>query len=191
MSEDVTRTAIVLNSRVVNVVFAPPNIEFEGYEFITIPENSPVLPGWNWDGETFTAPAKPPTYATAADARAAMVAWIDRLTAQVMAGYPAAVQARWSVEEAAARAVKADTANAAQLALVTDEGTAKNRTPEQHADAIIANADRFHAIAGQINRLFLATDKALGEATEPAQFEAILDAAIAQAGPLAEAYGLA
>lgn len=129
-------------------------------------------------------------YKTAKEARLAMVAWIDKLTAQVMAQYPVAIQARWQVEEAAARAVKAGTADAAQTALVTAEGQAKGRTPEAHADAIIANADRFHTIAGQINKLFLATDKALTEATDPAQYEVILAGAIAQAGPLATAYGL-
>jgi hypothetical protein len=143
-----------------------------------------------WDGEAFTSPPKPPVYATAAEARLAMVKWIDGLTAQVMDQYPRAVQARWSIEEAAARAVKADTATADQLALVTNEGAAKGRTPTEHADAIIANADRFRAIADQINTLFLATDKALTDETNPEQYEAILDGAKAQAAPLAAAYGL-
>lgn len=146
--------------------------------------------GYVRNGETFTSPPPPPAYATAAVARLAMVKWIDGLTAQVMDQYPRAVQARWSIEEAAARAVKADTATADQLALVTDEGAAKSRTPEEHADRIIANADRFRAIADQINKLFLATDAALEAATDPAQYETILDNAIAQAGPLATAYGL-
>lgn len=127
---------------------------------------------------------------TQSEARLAMVRWINGLTAQIMGQYPAAIQARWQVEEAAARAVKAGTANALQLDLITDEGQAKARTPEAHADAIIANADRFHAIAGQINTLFLATDKALSEATDPAQYGTILAGAIAQAAPLAQAYGL-
>jgi hypothetical protein len=146
--------------------------------------------GDSWDGETFTSPPKPPAYATAAEARRAMVGWIDGLTSQVMDQYPRAVQARWSIEEAAARAVKADNATADQLALVTTEGAAKGRTPPEHADAIIGNADRFRAIADETNKLFLATDKALADATGPEQYEAILDGAIAQAGPLAEAYEL-
>ena len=53
-----------------------------------------------------------------------------------------------------------------------------------------ANADQFRAIADQINTLFLATDKALEGATDPSEYEAILDGAKAQAGPIAEAYGL-
>lgn len=146
--------------------------------------------GDSWDGETFTGPPKPLPYATAAEAKAAMVNWIDGLTAQVMDQYPRAVQARWPIEEAAARAVKADTATQDQTDLVTNEGAAKGRTPTEHADAIIANADRFRAIADQINTLFLATDKALTDATDPAEYEAILNGAIAQAAPLATAYGL-
>lgn len=138
----------------------------------------------------YVAPPTSPAYATAAEAKAAMVQWIDGLTSQVMDQYPRAVQARWSIEEAAARAVKAGTADTAQTDLVTSEGAAKGRTPEEHADRIIANADRFRAIADQINKLFLATGKALDEATAPYQYEAILNSATDQAGALAAAYGL-
>lgn len=142
------------------------------------------------DGRPFQTWMYEPQYASASAARAAMVQWIDRLTAQVMSQYPVAVQTRWHIEEAAARAVKAGTATTAQLELVSSEGTVKGRTPEQHADAIVGHADRFHAISAEINKLFLATDAALEAATDPAQYEAIFDAAMAQAAPLAEAYGL-
>lgn len=178
------RYAIVQDGVVVNIAVA----------------DAPLADGWieaglakvgdTWDGQKFVSPPKPPAFGTSAEAKAAMVAWIDGLTEQVMAAYPRAVQARWQIEEAAARAVKAGTADAAQTALVTDEGAAKGRTPGEHADAIIANADRFHAIVGEINKLFLATDQALEGTTDSAQFEAILEDAKAQAEPLAEAYGL-
>ena len=142
------------------------------------------------DAAAYAPEPRPPEYATAEEARLAMVGWIDSLTAQVMDQYPKAVQARWEIEEAAARAVKAGTATTAQTELVTREGSAKSRTPVEHADAIIANADRFRAIADQINTLFLATDAALQAATDPYQYEVILDGAIAQAQPLAQAYNL-
>lgn len=145
-------------------------------------EEQAILAEWN-------AP-KPPTYTTADEAKAAMVAWIDRMTAKIMATYPKSVQARWQIEEAAARAVKAGTATQQQTDLVTNEGAAKGRTAAEHADAIIANADRFHDIVGQTNALFLATDKALDEATDPAEYEVILENAKSQAAPLADAYGL-
>lgn len=129
-------------------------------------------------------------------ARLAVVQWIDNLTAQIEAKYPSAVQKRWEVEEAAARAVKADIVNgtslatAHQLALVTDEGAAKGRTPEEHADAIIANANKFREIADEVNKLFLATDYALENAASPDDYVGIFENAKAQAAPLAQAYGL-
>lgn len=152
--------------------------------------------GKQWTGAFTGAPPVavfedvPPPFSTADVAKAAMVQWIDALTEAIMATYPKSVQARWQIEEAAARAVKAGTADAAQTALVADEGAAKDRTPEEHADAIIANADRFNAIVGQINALFLETDKALDEAAGPEDYVTILDAAKAKAAPLAAAYGL-
>lgn len=129
-------------------------------------------------------------YKTAKEARQAMVGWIDTLTAQVMDEYPLAVQKRWEIEEAAARAVKADTATADQLTLVTREGATKGRTPEEHAHRIILNADRFRAIADQINTLFLSVGGQIENASGPEEYEAILAGAIASAAPLAAAYGL-
>ena len=129
-------------------------------------------------------------FQTATEARRGMVQWIDSLTDQILALYPAAVRQRWAVEESAARAVKAGTATDYQLRIINDEGGAKGRSPEEHADAVIANADRYLSIADQINKLFLATDKALAEATSPQQYQPIFEAAQAQARPLAQAYGL-
>lgn len=127
---------------------------------------------------------------TAADARMEVVRWIDGISAQVLDTYPRAVQARWMIEEAAARAVLGGTDTDAQLELITREGAAKGRTPGEHAQAVVRNADRFRAITDQINTLFLATDTALQQADHPAQFMAILARAKEQAAPLAEAYGL-
>lgn len=133
---------------------------------------------------------------SATEARKAVVEWIDGLTSQIEALYPSAVQKRWEIEEAAARAVKADIKNGTSLAterqlnLVTDEGAAKGRTPEDHADAIIANADKFRAIADETNKLFLATDKRLQDAQSPLEYPAIFEWAKQQAAPLAAEYGL-
>jgi len=126
----------------------------------------------------------------ATEARKAVVEWIDGLTAQIETLYPSAVQKRWEIEEAAARAVKAGTADTRQLALVTDEGATKGRTPEEHADAIIANADRFRKIADETNKLFLATDAQIQAAASPLEYPAIFEWAQQQAAPLAAAYGL-
>lgn len=126
----------------------------------------------------------------AEEARKEVVRWIDGLSAQVLDLYPRAVQARWMIEEAAARAVLNGTDTDAQLELITREGAAKGRTPGEHAQAIVKNADRFRAITDEINTLFLATDTALQQANHPAQFMQILARAKEQAAPLAEAYGL-
>lgn len=127
---------------------------------------------------------------TAEEARKEIVRWIDGMSSQVLDLYPRAVQARWMIEEAAARAVLNGTDTDAQLELITREGAAKGRTPGEHAQAVVKNADRFRAITDQINTLFLATDTALAQATHPAQYLEIMARAKAQALPLAEAYGL-
>ena len=127
---------------------------------------------------------------TAEQARKEVVRWIDGISAQVLDMYPRAVQARWMIEEAAARAVLGGTDTDAQLELITREGAAKGRTPGEHAQAVVKNADRFRAITDQINTLFLATDTALQQANHPSQYVQILARAKEQAAPLAEAYGL-
>lgn len=127
---------------------------------------------------------------TAEQARKEVVRWIDGISAQVLDMYPRAVQARWMIEEAAARAVLGGTDTDAQLELITREGAAKGRTPGEHAQAVVKNADRFRAITDQINTLFLSTDAALQQAEHPAQYVQILARAKEQAAPLAEAYGL-
>lgn len=158
-----------------------------------VAERGPVewredVPYWTW-----TVRDKRPeeyTIQTAEQARKEVVRWIDGISAQVLDMYPRAVQARWMIEEAAARAVLGGTDTDAQLELITREGAAKGRTPGEHAQAIVKNADRFRAITDQINTLFLATDAALQQANHPSQFMQILARAKEQAAPLAEAYGL-
>ena len=131
-----------------------------------------------------------PTYATASEAKQAMTGWIDSLTAKIQSQYPDVVQKGWVDEEAMAAAYMAGTNNAEQLAILTADATAKGRTPAEHAMRILEKAQTFRAIALQTRTLWLATEKALDDATDPAQYELILDAAIAQAAPLAAAYGL-
>ena len=158
-----------------------------------VAERGPVqyrddVPYWTWT----IRDKLPEEYAiqTAEQARKEIVRWIDGMSSQVLDLYPRAVQARWMIEEAAARAVLNGTDTDAQLELITREGAAKGRTPGEHAQAVVKNADRFRAITDQINTLFLATDTALAQATHPAQYLAIMARAKEQALPLAEAYGL-
>jgi len=129
-----------------------------------------------------------PTYEAASQA---MVQWIDNLTSRIEGRYPSAVKASWGSEEAMARAHVAGTATAEQTATLETDAAAKGRTPTEHAERIIANADAYRAISDQVRALWLATDAQLAAVTDPYEYETVLDAAKAQAAPLAEAYGLA
>ena len=131
----------------------------------------------------------PPKYATASEAKLAMTAWINSLTAQIQDEYPDVVQKGWIEEEAMATAFTAGTENAQQLAILTADATSKGRTPSEHAARILEKAQAFRSIASQTRNLWLSVDKALDDAT-PDQFETILQGAIAQAAPLAAAFGL-
>lgn len=57
MSEQ--RAALINGSRVTNVIIIDPEILYApsgGQIVVTLPDNSPVGPGWTYDGATFTAP---------------------------------------------------------------------------------------------------------------------------------------
>ena len=144
---------------------------------------------WEKLAERPALPVAPPKYATASAAKLAMTAWINSLTAQIQDEYPDVVQKGWIEEEAMATAFTAGTENAQQLAILTADATSKGRTPSEHAARILEKAQAFRSIALQTRNLWLSVDKALDDAT-PDQFEAILQGAIAQAAPLAAAFGL-
>ena len=133
----------------------------------------------------------PPFYAPAAEASAAMVVWIDRLTGVVQDTYPDVVRGGWPAEEAMAEAYLAGLASDAQRATLQADADAKGRTMADHAGRIRENARVFREIAEQSRRLWLATDAALDAATDPDQYAAILASASAQGATLAATYGLA
>jgi len=124
-------------------------------------------------------------------AKAMMVAWIDDLTGATQNQYPEVVQKGWDEEEAMAVAFMTATETPTQLATLTADGAARGRTAEEHAIRILEKASLFHGVVAQTRRLWLATDKALEEVTDPRDFNAVLAGAIQQAAPLAKAYGLA
>jgi hypothetical protein len=143
------------------------------------------------DDGTFLPPVAPPRYATAAEASAAMVVWIDRLTGGVLDLYPAAIQGGWVEEEAMAEAYLAGFEDAAQRATLQADADAKGRSMADHAARILENAHAFRTISKQARHLWLATDAALAAATDPDQYAAILASASAQGATLAATYGLA
>lgn len=140
--------------------------------------------------QDWVAPDPPPAFASYAAAYGATVAWIDALIDNVRNQYPVAVQMNWAAEEAMASAYLSETESADQLERLTADATAKGRTPAEHAARILENAQAFRSIAEQTRTLWLATDAALMAVEDPHEYEAILDAAKAQAAPLMTANGL-
>lgn len=161
-----------------------------GADFVLVPDDAAAGFSQNADG-TFSPPVAPPRYATAAEASAAMVAWIDRLTGGVQDLYPAAIQGGWVEEEAMAEAYLAGFEDDAQRATLQADADAKGRSMADHAARILENAHAFRTIAKQARHLWLATDAALAAATDPDQYAAILASASAQGATLAATYGLA
>lgn len=144
-----------------------------------------------WKREWAIRDKRPDEYPikTPEEARREMVKWVNSMTSQILDLYPEAVQRRWTDEENAARAVLDGSANQQQIEMITREGGAKGRTPEEHANEIVANANKFRTITDQINTLFLATDAKIKQAEHPSQYTTILEHAKEQAKPLAAAYG--
>jgi len=154
---------------------------------------APMKPGpdYEWDGSSWVSITPPPTFPTYEAASQAMVQWINDLTARIEGRYPSAVKANWPAEEAMARAHVARDATPKQIATLETDAAAKGRTPEEHANRIIVNADSYRAISDQVRSLWLATEAQLQAVTDPYEYETVLEGAKAQATPLAEAYGLA
>jgi hypothetical protein len=160
-----------------------------GADFVLVPDDAALGFSQNADG-IFSPPPNPPRYATAAEAKSAVTAWIDALTGTLQNKYPAVVQGGWIEEEAMAAAFEAGTATEAQRDTLQADGAAKNRTPADHAARILANAASFRAIARATRRLWLATVEKIDLENDPFQYEVIMQAAIEEAAPLAAAYGL-
>lgn len=129
-------------------------------------------------------------YKTAAEATAAMTAYIDRLTASIKAEYPEVVRQLWDEEEAIAAAYLAGTENAEQLAILESNAANADRTPAEHAQRILEKAQFLRQIGNLTRDLWLKTDKQIKAAESPHEYEPTLMAAMAQVEPLAQQYGL-
>ena len=141
--------------------------------------------------EAWVPPAPEPTFLSYEEAAAAMVSWIDDLSAKVEGQYPSAVRRGWDEEENMAAAYLAGTETAQQLSVLEADAAAKDRTPADHAQRILNNGQTYREIMLKIRNLWLSTDHQLVAAEDPAQYEVILDGAKQQAIPMAQAYGLA
>lgn len=152
------------------------------------PEGVAVGPGWRVTADGY---APPLTYTSRDQAVAAMLGWIDRLTAQVTRKYPEAERHGWPQMEAAAEAFTTlgDDAPAKDLAFL--DGMLKaGETRADLAAVILTNATRFRTITAMVRKLRSDTTAALEATEDPAQWEAILDGALAVATAQAEAMGL-
>ena len=139
---------------------------------------------WTW---TWRMESKPYTLA---EAKTAMAQWINNLTGQIQDEYPDVVQKGWEDEEAMAEAYFLDVMSQDQTDTLTADARAQGRTSQEHAQRILDKAQVFRMIKKVIRTLWLETDKALGSAADPAEYESILAAAIEKAKPMAESYGL-
>lgn len=132
----------------------------------------------------------PPTYATAAEAHEAMIAWADAFNKTVTGPVPADEKLAWVYKDAAARAIDAGTADAGQLALIDAEAAITGETREALAATIIAKSDLYRQVVAAVSGLRRKTGAAIDAASDPYQYEAILAAAQAEAAALAESLGL-
>jgi hypothetical protein len=171
----------------------------------TVDADAPNIPDGHlakWDGawvfEAIPEPAAPepaapevvPDFATSAEAKVAATRWIDKLTGTVEDRYPSVVRYGWVDEESMAEAFVANTATDAQLVILQADADAKNRTPAEHAQRILENARAYRSIKNETRRLWLATLTNIDAVTDPFQYQVVLEAAIDEAAPLVEAYGL-
>ena len=150
------------------------------------------LAQWN-NGEWVVIDSRPPApdlYPDTDTARAAMLGWINDLTAKITSKYPAAEVASWPSKAEAARAVVAGTARQDQTDMIQAEADLTGASLGDQAAAIVAKAQVYEAIVSKTSGLRQATDAALVAATTSAEREAALDAAMTAAAAMAAEYGL-
>ena len=135
-------------------------------------------------------PAPPDLYPDTETARAAMLGWINDLTAKITSKYPTAEVASWPSKAEAARAVVAGAARQDQTDMIQAEADLTGASLGDQAAAIVAKAQVYEAIVSKTSGLRQATDAALVAATTSAEREAALDAAMTAAAAMAAEYGL-
>ncbi|MCC0024639.1 MAG: hypothetical protein H6874_10525 [Hyphomicrobiaceae bacterium] len=143
---------------------------------------------------------EPPLDDAKAEARQEVIAYADRVTAQVLTKYPEAERAAWPQKQAEAVAFLADGNNAALAPLIAGicdaeagqalSGQAQIDAVTSKANAILAKATEFATIAAAVEALRVAAETGIASATSRAGIEQALLAAKAAAGVKAMALGL-
>lgn len=132
----------------------------------------------------------PPTYATAEEAKAAMIAWADAFNATVTGPVPADEKLAWVYKDAAARAIDAGGGEPDQLALIDAEAAITGETRADLAAKIIERSNLYRQVVAAVSGLRRKTGAAIDAASDPYNYDAILAAAQAEAEALAASLGL-
>jgi len=131
-----------------------------------------------------------PTYPTADAANAAMLVWINRLTASLDAGLTNAEIRAKTKKAAAARAHLMRTATPEQTKMLGDEVALTGETIDALATTIRDKADRDDEIDAQVAGLRRHIRDELNAEDDPFNFEAILSEGMARARALANSLGI-
>jgi len=120
-------------------------------------------------------------YPTAEAAKQAVKGWIEKLLNQITDRYPRQEIDSWATKNEAARAVMADNARPDQTALIQAEADALGETLLNQATLVIAKADQFSAIISLTSGIRQQVDASLDAASTPAEYGAIISAALTKA----------
>lgn len=150
----------------------------------------PVVQEWIDAGNEPDPYVAPPKYANADAAKAAMIQWVTDFTAMVTGPVSIDERLSWDAKEAAARAYIAETADAAQTAMIENEAAITTEDPADLAAIIISRADTFRAVVARVAGLRRKTIAAIDAVIEPAEYEAVLVAAKTEAIAMAAALGI-
>lgn len=165
------------------------------YGFLCVPNNNGnrhrvMITDWVAEGGSIDPYVAPPTYATADEAKAAMVVWINEFTAGVTGPIPKDEKHSWGAKEPAAIAYLAGTADASQYKLLQGEADITGETLTELSNAVVTRADAFRDVVSRVSGIRRATNDLIDAEADPANYETILINARTQALAMAAALGL-
>lgn len=135
-------------------------------------------------------PVEPPTFADADAAIAALSAWVSEFVSPLIRPAPQEERDSWPVKELAAHAQLAGTATPEQIELLQFEAQITGETLDALAAVIIAAAQPFRRVSASIAGLRRKVSALLRAEPDPYKFDAILEAAKAEAQQMAVDLGV-
>lgn len=145
---------------------------------------------WVAEGGSIDPYVAPPAYATADEAKVAMVTWIDEFTEGVTGAVPKDEKLSWDAKEAAAKAVIAGNATAEQQSLLDDEAALTSETTANLANVIVTKAALYRQVVSRVAGLRRVLTAQIEAEADPYNYDAILQAGQVQAQQLADSLGL-